>query len=48
MTEIYDKVVGVRFTPENKAYFFDANGFDLDLDDYVNPSNMICSAISRR
>ena len=35
MTEIYDKVVGVRFTPVNKAYFFDANGFDLDLDDYV-------------
>ena len=35
MTEIYDKVVGVRFTPVNKAYFFDANGFDLDIDDYV-------------
>ena len=35
MTEIYDKVVGVRFTPVNKAYFFDANGYDLDIDDYV-------------
>lgn len=35
MTEIYDKVVGVRFTPVSKAYFFDANGFDLDLEDYV-------------
>ena len=35
MAEIYEKVVGVRFSPVNKAYFFDANGFDLDLDDYV-------------
>ena len=35
MTEIYDKVVGVRFAPVNKAYIFDANGYDLDLDDYV-------------
>lgn len=35
MTEIYEKAVGVRFAPVNKAYFFDANGFDLDLDDYV-------------
>ena len=35
MTEIYDKVVGVRFTPVNKAYFFDANGYDLDIDDFV-------------
>lgn len=35
MTEIYDKVVGVRFTAVNKAYFFDANGYDLDIDDYV-------------
>ncbi|MBQ6341719.1 MAG: hypothetical protein IJI41_01215 [Anaerolineaceae bacterium] len=35
MAEIYDKVVGVRFSSVNKAYFFDANGFDLDLDDYV-------------
>ncbi len=35
MTEIYDKVVGVRFTPVTKAYIFDANGFDLDIDDYV-------------
>ncbi len=35
MTEIYDKVVGVRFSAVNKAYFFDANGFDLDIDDYV-------------
>lgn len=35
MTEIYEKVVGVRFSRVNKAYIFDANGFDLDLDDYV-------------
>ena len=35
MTEIYEKVVGVRFSPVNKAYFFDANGYDLDLDDNV-------------
>lgn len=35
MAEIYDKVVSVRFSSVNKAYFFDANGFDLDLDDYV-------------
>lgn len=35
MSEIYDKVVGVRFAPVSKAYFFDANGFDLDLEDYV-------------
>lgn len=35
MSEIYDKVVSVRFSPVNKAYYFDANGFDLDIDDYV-------------
>lgn len=35
MTEIYDKVVGVRFSPVNKAYYFDANGYDLDIDDNV-------------
>ena len=35
MTEIYEKVVGVRFSRVNKAYYFDANGFDLDIDDYV-------------
>ena len=35
MTEIYDKAVAVRFSSVNKAYFFDANGYDLDLDDYV-------------
>ena len=35
MTEIYDKVVGVRFAPVSKAYYFDANGYDLAIDDYV-------------
>ena len=35
MSEIYDKVVSVRFSRVNKAYYFDANGFDLDIDDYV-------------
>ncbi len=35
MTEIYDKVVSVRFTPVSKAYYFDANGYDLHVDDYV-------------
>ncbi len=35
MTEIYEKVVSVRFAAVNKAYYFDANGFDLDIDDYV-------------
>ncbi len=35
MTEIYEKAVGVRFSPVSKAYFFDANGYDLDLEDYV-------------
>ena len=35
MSEIYDKVVGVRFAPVSKAYYFDANGFDLQVDDYV-------------
>ena len=35
MAEIYEKVVGVRFAAVNKAYYFDANGFDLDIDDYV-------------
>lgn len=35
MSEIYEKAVGVRFAPVNKAYYFDANGFDLDLEDYV-------------
>lgn len=35
MSEIYEKVVSVRFSRVNKAYFFDANGYDLDIDDYV-------------
>lgn len=35
MSEIYDKVVSVRLSRVNKAYYFDANGFDLDIDDYV-------------
>ena len=35
MTEIYEKAVAVRFSSVNKAYYFDANGYDLDLDDYV-------------
>ena len=35
MNEIYEKAVGVRFTQVSKAYYFDANGYDLDLDDYV-------------
>ena len=35
MSEIYDKVVSVRFSRVNKAYYFDANGYDLDIDDYV-------------
>ncbi len=35
MTEIYDKVVSVRFAPVSKAYFFDANGYDLAVDDFV-------------
>lgn len=35
MTEIYDKVVAVRFAPVTKAYYFDANGYSLNLDDYV-------------
>ncbi len=35
MTEIYDKVVSVRFAPVSKAYYFDANGYDLNVDDYV-------------
>ena len=35
MIEIYDKVVSVRFTPVSKAYYFDANGYDLHIDDYV-------------
>ncbi len=35
MTEIYDKVVGVRFAPVSKAYYFDANGYELAVDDFV-------------
>ncbi len=35
MAEIYDKVVSVRFAPVNKGYYFDANGYDPKVDDYV-------------
>lgn len=31
---MYD-VVGVRFKKAGKIYYFDPNGFDIQLDDYV-------------
>ncbi len=47
MAEIYDKVVSVRFAPVNKGYFFDANGFDLNTDDYVIVESLHGSQIGK-